>query len=69
MSLQDLLPELLKLNREEKVQAIEILKQQITDDVPQFVEGVGYEVWSPYNSPETAFELLQMIKEDEEQRE
>jgi hypothetical protein len=68
VSLNELLPELMKLNHEEMVQAIELLKRRIdASDATQLINRADYENWSPFNSAETAFQLLQMIKEDEEQ--
>jgi hypothetical protein len=52
MTLNDLLPELLKLNREEMTRAIEILQQHIHQDMTSVkavdsLEGATLEVWSP----------------------
>jgi hypothetical protein len=62
MTLNELLPDLLKLSRDEKLQAIEILKRDvISTNNSEITPGTGYEVWSPFDSAATAFELLQML--------
>jgi len=67
MSLNDLLPELLKLTPEEMLQAIAILQKRIADEQPTNpVSRGGLEVWSPQIAPETARELLEMLQEDAE---
>lgn len=54
MPLNELLPELLKLNDDEMAQAIEILKRQVAaEDRSQIIGGTVYEVWSPTITPET----------------
>ncbi len=65
MSLNKLLPELLKLNRDEMAQAIAILQQQINKahDEPQIVDSATYEVWSPTITPETAGILQEVLQE------
>lgn len=69
MSLNELLPELLKLNRDEMVQVIEILKHQvITNDKARIVDGALYEVWSPAITLETAGILQDLLREDKEKR-
>jgi hypothetical protein len=69
MTLNELIPELLKLSRDEKLKAIELLQRDINTNESPIRDGAVYEVWSPYNSEQTAFELLQMIEEDKKQRE
>ncbi len=67
MTLNDLLPELLQLNREEMVQAIEILKRQVAaNDTSQITDNLEYEVWSPTIAPETARVLQDLLREDKE---
>jgi hypothetical protein len=67
MTLNDLLPELLKLNRDEMVEAVEILKRQIVaKESSQIVDGAVYEVWSPTITPETARILYEVLQEDQE---
>jgi len=66
MTLNDLIPELLKLNRDETVQAIDVLQRHLTEtpgnEQGQIVEGAVYEVWSPTITPETAGILQEVLK-------
>ncbi len=65
MSLNDLLPALLKLSHEEKVQAIKILQDEVHDKgQTQDISGAAYEVWSPQITPETGRILLDLLRED-----
>jgi hypothetical protein len=67
MSLDKLLPELLRLNHDEMVRAIDILQQQIKmHDAAQTVDSAAYEVWSPTITPETAGILQEVLKEAKE---
>jgi hypothetical protein len=64
MSLNDLLPELLKLDRDEIVKAIEILQHQLAGNAEsQIVDGAKYEVWSPTIPLETANILQEVLRE------
>lgn len=68
MPLKDLIPELLKLDREEMVQAIEILQRQVTTtETAKIVDGAVYEVWSPTITLETATILQEVLKEAKDQ--
>ena len=65
MALNDLLPELLRLSHEEKLHAIEILQDEVAhEDNPPNSTYASFEVWSPQVTPETARELLDMLRED-----
>jgi hypothetical protein len=67
MTLNDLLPELLKLNRDEMVEAIEILKRRVAaQETSQIVDDAVYEVWSPTITLETARILYEVLQEDQE---
>lgn len=65
MPLNDLLPELLKLNHDEMVQAIELLKTRIADE-HQNEHKARYEVWSPTITPKTAAILQEVLRKDKE---
>ncbi len=68
MALKDLLPELLQLNRDEMIQAVEILKRQINSTVAEPTgEEIVYEVWSPAITLETARILQEVLAEDKEE--
>lgn len=65
MALKDLLPELLQLNRDEMIQAVEILQRRIDSTVEEPAsEAVVYEVWSPTITLETALILREVLNED-----
>lgn len=64
MPLNDLLPELLKLDHDEMVQAIEILKTRIADEEPHSEHRARYEVWSPMITPQTAAVLQEVLRKD-----
>jgi hypothetical protein len=66
MALKDLLPELLKLNHDEKVQAIDILQREVSAENRSEVDTVPYELWSPAITPGTAAILQDMLKQDKE---
>ncbi len=67
MSLNDLLPELLKLNRNEMIRAIDISQRHLAaNDTAQVEDGAVYEVWSPAITPETAGILQEVLKEAKE---
>jgi len=66
MTLEDLLPELLKLNRGDKLRAIQVLAHEVaTEDSARLTPGAHYEIWSPYDSATTARELMEMLNEDQ----
>ena len=67
MSLNELMPELLKLNRDEMLQAIEILQREVAEsDKAKITEEVVYEVWSPTITPETASILEDVLRQAKE---
>jgi hypothetical protein len=66
MSLNDLLPELLKLNREEMAEAIKILQQQVVSEPTAQIQSGSYEVWSPTITLEAAAILQDVLKEANE---
>ncbi|MHB8628489.1 MAG: hypothetical protein ACYDBJ_26190 [Aggregatilineales bacterium] len=67
MSLNELLPEILKLNHDEIVQAIEILKRELAaNDNAQIEDRAVYEVWSPAITPETARILQEVLRKAKE---
>ena len=65
MALNDLLPELYKLSREEMLEAIRILQNKV-DHNGESMPQTTYEVWSPQITPETARLLLNMLQDDKE---
>lgn len=66
MALKDLLPELLQLNRDEMIQALEILKRQLDSTAEEPTrEAIVYEVWSPTITLEAARILEEVLGEDQ----
>ncbi len=61
MTLSELLPELLKLNRQEMVQVIQVLQRQV--EASAAPEAASYEVWSPQITAEGASILQEMLNE------
>jgi hypothetical protein len=68
MTLNELLPELLKLKREEMVQAIDILQRQVNANTGEIVDKAVYEVWSPTITLEAAAILQEVLNEAKEKR-
>ena len=65
MTLNDLLPELLKLTRDEQVEAIKILQHEVSEkQSTQSGADVLYEFWSPQITPEGSKILMDMLRED-----
>ncbi len=62
-----LLDELQRLDRGEKLRVIEILAGELSlEENKLFRAGMTYEIWSPFDAPEAANTLLEMLKEDQE---
>ena len=61
----ELLEELHKLNRADKLRVIQLLAGDLVTEEAHFASGATYEVWSPYDAPEAAETLLKMISEDQ----
>ena len=62
MTLNDILAELLKLDKADKFRVIEILSQDVdAKDYPEF--GQDYGAWSPHDSVGAAEKLLKMLEQ------
>ena len=62
----ELLDELQKLDRREKLRVIQILAGELViEDNEQLRTGATYEVWSPFDAPEAANTLLKMLEDNE----
>ncbi len=62
-----LLDELQRLDRGEKLRVIEILAGELSLEENELMRvGKTYEIWSPFDAPEAANTLLEMLKEDQE---
>jgi hypothetical protein len=65
---ENLLVELGKLTRAEKLQVVQILVSQLAKE-EALLTATEYEVWSPYDAPGAAAILTQMLEEARYQRE
>jgi hypothetical protein len=61
--LADLLPELHRLSRADKLRAMSFLVNELAKDENVLLEhGALYEVWSPYGASQAAETLLKMLE-------
>ncbi len=58
----NLLDELQKLNRAEKLHVIRFLVDDLSTEEAYFAPQATYEVWSPYDAPAAAHALLNMLE-------
>lgn len=59
----ELVEQLRKLNRVDKLEIIQILTTQLADEENNFIKpGASYEVWSPYDAIEAANIMLEALK-------
>ncbi|MCE9552755.1 MAG: hypothetical protein K8T91_05190 [Planctomycetes bacterium] len=65
MTLDDVLPKILSLSRVDRLQLVRLLVADLAqeDEVPLFIEGQDYPVWSPFDSTEAAVILEQALNE------
>lgn len=64
----ELLEELQKLNRGDKLRVIQLLAGDlVSEEDTYFTPDATYEVWSPYDAPAAAETLLKMLEEDQAQ--
>ena len=64
----ELLEELQKLNRTDKLRVIQILAGDLaSEEESYFRSDATYEVWSPFDAPAAAETLLKMLEEDQTQ--
>ena len=62
---RELLEELHKLNRADKLRIIQALVDDLAaEEEVYFRSGATYEIWSPYDAPEAANTLTKMLEED-----
>jgi hypothetical protein len=61
----ELLKQVQELNRVDKLWLIQMLANDLAqEENPALIEGVSYEIWSPYDSGDAAKTLLQMLEDD-----
>ena len=61
---QTLITELQKLSHAEKLRVVQMLVNQLAQE-ENILMASEYEVWSPYDAPEAASILMQMLEEDQ----
>ena len=67
MVLTDLLPRLYKLNRADKLRAMQFLVFELAREEDALLKpGMAYPIWSPYDSFEAGNALLSVLKESKE---
>ena len=65
MNAEDLFVELRKLNRVDKLRAMELLVLELAaDEQAQLIPGKEYEIWSPYNSAGAAETLMKLLEDE-----
>jgi hypothetical protein len=68
MSLDDVLPAVQSLSRDDKFRLIQLLSQDLGHDVSGLIKpGEAYPVWSPDQAYSAAAALLEALKEDKGQ--
>jgi hypothetical protein len=65
MTIEELMDELHKLKRTDKLRAIQVLAQDLAVEEETLVPNAHYEVWSPFDSASTANALLDMLNKSE----
>ena len=67
MSAEELFVELRKLNRADKLRAMQLLVLELSaEEEALLIPGAQYEVWSPYDAAGAAEKLTKMLQEDKE---
>jgi hypothetical protein len=62
---EQLINDLHKLNRADKLRAVQLLVNDLAlEEELGFVPGAQYEIWSPYDSAEAAAILTRLLDED-----
>ncbi len=65
MSTEELFDELRRLNRADKLRAMQVLIMELaSEEDALLMAGAAYEVWSPYAATEAAQTLLDMLEAD-----
>lgn len=65
MNAEELFAELHKLNRIDKLRAMEVLVLDLAaEEQAQLIPGKEYEIWSPYDSAGAAERLMKMLDDE-----
>ena len=69
MSVEELLRELRRLDRADKLRAMQVLVLELaSEEQALLLPGGQYEVWSPYDAPEAARTLTRLLEADGAER-
>jgi hypothetical protein len=69
MSVEELLGELRKLDRADKLRAMQLLVMELaSEEEALLLPGAHYEVWSPYDAPDAAEVLTELLEAGQDQR-
>jgi hypothetical protein len=69
MSTEEVFGELRKLNRADKLRAMEILVLELAAEEDALLStGMQYEVWSPFDAPAAAQSLTKLLEQEKEVR-
>ncbi len=64
MSAEELFVELRKLNRADKLRAMQLLVLELSaEEEALLIPGAQYEIWSPFDAPEAAAKLNKMLQD------
>ena len=66
MLTQSLIHQLQQLTHSDKLSAMQLLIESLRHEANQFFDThASYEVWSPYDSAQTAADLMNLLEQDE----
>ncbi len=64
MEMMQILPELRKLNRGEKLYVMQILVSELAQEENELIHpGIEYPIWSPYDAYDAANTMLNVLRE------
>lgn len=67
MEMTQILPELRKLKRVEKLYIMQVLVSELAQEESELIQpGVSYPIWSPYDAYDAAATMLKVLQESKE---
>ena len=68
MEMKQILPELRKLKRGEKLFVMQFLVSELAQEENELIQpGMAYPIWSPYNAYDAADKMLKALNESSEE--
>jgi hypothetical protein len=67
MSTEEVFTELRKLNRADKLRAMEVLVLELVAEEALLSTGSQYEVWSPFDAPVAAQRLTELLEQEQKE--